>query len=314
MVTQITKGRENCTLDVLKFAASVMVAASHISGLFSSVVVEDYFNGWYFRFCVPLFFASSGYYFQKSTRKEQAVRRMAWLFAFSYLLYMPQILDGAGNLAEVISRLCWNLVVGYEHLWYLSAAFAGLLIWYVLERVPVLFRLRQRLAVPVSIVLLIAGALLDEHYRWMGIGLLEKAGEILSAFGGPRNVVFMGLPLMWLGGSLARYEKQIRRIPAAVLLALWIILRGLAFREYGLLTAKLGPGLLLELSFRFRLPVPERTAKLLRKLSEYVYVLHPLVMVQICRCVEISPGLLLPATIGMCALVYVLLEKQFSSK
>jgi fucose 4-O-acetylase-like acetyltransferase len=328
MVTQITKQNENCTLDVVKFAASVLVTASHMPGLFSSVLVEDYYSGWFFRFCVPLFFASTGYFFQKSTRKKQTLLRMAWLFTLSYVLYLPQILDGAGNIAEVLSRLRWNLVIGYEHLWYLSAAFAGLLVWYFLDHVPVLSGLMRHLAIPVSIALLLSGALLDEHYRWLGIDFLEKVGLALSNFGGPRNVVFMGLPLMLLGGGIARYETQIRRIPTVVLLVLWVLLRGLAFWEYGWLVAKLGPGLstdmslfgmwpgviLLVLSFRFHLPIPEKTAKLMRKLSEYIYVLHPLVMVQICRCIQISPRLLLPMTIGMCALVYILLEKQFAAK
>lgn len=328
MEKQISKQKENCTLDVLKFAASVLVTAAHLPGVFSFSIVEDYFVGWFLRFCVPMFFASSGYFFQKSTRKALTIKRMIWLYAFSYMLYLPQILDGAGNMAEILSRLRWNLVIGYEHLWYLSAALVGLLIWYFLEQVPVLSRLLWYLAVPASILLLITGALLDEHYRWMGIEILERIGEILSSFGGSRNVVFMGLPLMLLGGSLARYETKVRRIPVTVLLVLWIVLRALAFWEYGLLVSRLGPGLstdmtffgvwpgliLLELSFRFQLPIPEKIAKLLRKLSEYVYILHPLVMSQICRCVEISPRLLLPATVGMCTVMYLLLEKQFSAK
>lgn len=325
MPTQTIKQKENCTLDLLKFVASILVAASHLPGLFSSELAEFYYNGWFFRFCVPLFFASSGYYFQKSSRKKQMVGRIAWLFALSYVLYLPQILGGAGNWGAVFSRLRWNLVIGYEHLWYLSAALAGLLVWYLLERLPLLSRLLHRMAVPVSLVLLIAGAFLDEHYRWMNVALLREIGTRLSAFGSPRNVVFMGLPLMLLGGSLARYEQQIRRIPTAVLVALWFVLRGLAFWECGWLLEKLESGLsmdmslfgmwpglvLLELSFRFRIPMPEKTAKLLRKLSEYIYILHPLVMAQISQCIEISTGLLLPATIGMCALIYILLEKQF---
>ena len=64
MPTQTIKQKENCTLDLLKFVASILVAASHLPGLFSSELAEFYYNGWFFRFCVPLFFASSGYYFQ----------------------------------------------------------------------------------------------------------------------------------------------------------------------------------------------------------------------------------------------------------
>ena len=139
-------------------------------------------------------------------------------------------------------------------------------------------------------------------------------------------MVFMGLPLMLLGGGLARYEVKIRRIPVSKLILLWVFLRVMAFWECtylynGLDTAFNGdmsffgmwPGLvLLEMSFRFHIPVSEKLAKILRKLSEYIYVFHPLVMYQINRCLEVSSIGLLLATIMMCSFLYVILEKQFS--
>lgn len=324
----VTATKENKTLDVFKAICCILVTTAHLPSICSDRVTDMYFNQWFLRFCVPFFFVCSGYFFYKAKDKRKTIKRIAWLFALSYVLYLPPILEGAQNLGDVISKLRWNLVFGYEHLWYLSAALEGMVVWYVLEIIPGIRVLFRKLGIAASVLLLLVGALLDEHYRLLGSGMLRAVGDFLSVFGGPRNVVFMGFPLLMFGGAMARYEEKIRKIPTWLLLVLWVGIRTLAFLETKYLYEGLGLGftndltffgcwpalILFALSFRIPMPIPGTFAKLLRKLSEYVYVLHPLVAALIMRYLTLEPIPLWIATMALCCAIYLLLEKQFAIK
>lgn len=324
----VMKSKENKTLDVFKAIACIIVTTAHLPSICETKIADMYFNQWFLRFCVPFFFICSGYFFAKTKDKTRTIKRVAWLFALSFVLYLPAILEGAYDLHSVISKLRWNLVFGYEHLWYLSAALEGMIIWYLLEKIPVISKLFHKIGIPACVVLLLVGALLDEHYHLIDNGIIQAAGEFLRVFGGPRNVVFMGFPLLVFGGAVARYEEMLRKVPALVLVILWVALRALAYWECTYLYENLGfsitndltffgcwPALILfELSFRFEIPIPNALAKLLRRMAEYVYVLHPLIAALITKYIYLKPIPLWIATVILCSALYVLLEKQFVLK
>ena len=69
MQMTISAGKENKTLDLIKFAACILIAATHLPTVFSSELATLYFKQWYFRFCVPFFFVSTGFFFEKSQNK-----------------------------------------------------------------------------------------------------------------------------------------------------------------------------------------------------------------------------------------------------
>lgn len=327
MQSVVSRGSENKTLDLFKAIACILVTQTHLPTVFPSSTGEIYYCQWFFRFCVPFFFVCSGYFFYRAMDKKRTLKRILWLFFLSNLLYLPAMLYGAENFPDIISKLRWNLVFGYEHLWYLSATLEGLLLWYILEKIPVVSGLFRKFGIPVSILLLLIGALLDEYYHLFG-GVIYNAGEFLSAFGGPRNVVFIGFPLLMLGGAVARYEDFFHRIPTWLLVVLWLLFRVLAFFECSWLLESLGSGIsldlsffgwmpaliLLEFSFRFQVPIPTGFAKLLRRMAEYVYILHPMIAQLITRYVPLSPVALWIATIVMCSGLYLLLEKNFILK
>ena len=328
MEIAITKRKENKTLDLFKVLACIIVTPAHLPAICSTTTGDVFYNQWFLRFCVPFFFICSGYFFGASSQKEKNLKRIAWLFALSYMLYLPAILEGSQNLADVISKLRWNLLIGYEHLWYLSAAFEAMILWYLLEKIPGICSLFRKLALPGCIVLFLLGGLLDEHYHLLNNPMLTAAGDFLLVFGGPRKVVFMGFPLMIFGGAIYRYEEKLRRIPTIALMGLWVLLRALAYWECAYLYQNLGVGftadmtffgclpalVLFLLSFRFEVPVPTRISRLLRRMTEYVYVLHPLVATLISRYLDLKPIPLWLGTIAMCSALYYLLEKQFVIK
>lgn len=325
MESKVNTNKENGSLDIVKFYASLLVTAAHLPSVFSSEAATVYFFQWYLRFCVPFFFICSGYYFAKTKNKTGSIRRIAWLFGLSYTLYLPVILSGVQGIGGVISKLRWELVIGHEHLWYLSAALEGMVIWYLLEKLPVISGLFRKLCIPVSVLLLLLGGVLDEHYRLMGPGLLRSVGDFLAVFGGPRNVVFMGFPLLILGGGIAWYEERLRRLPTWLLVSMLLVLRLLALGECAWLYHHLGASIINNISIfncwpapilfllclRFPLKMPDALGKQLRRLSEYIYILHPLIARYLMAFLPMPPLALLAATIAMCIAVCMLLEKQF---
>ena len=325
MNTRTTTSKENLTLDIMKMVCAIFVVVSHLPQILPTEEMDFYYNQWFFRFCVPFFFISSGYYFFRTKSKLRMLQRVFWLFALSYVLYIPIIWRTRENFGSIFSLIRWNLFFGHGHLWYLNAALQGMLALYLIEKIPPLQKLFQKFGLPLSVFLLFTGALLDEHYRVIGGGLISKAGDFLSAFGGPRNVIFMGFPLLALGGGLAQYETQLKKIPSVLLVAGWIVFRLLAFLECRYLLLRLGMDIscdlsffgiwpaffLFVLSFRIRMPITEYVGKQLRKLSEYVYVLHPLMTEVITGCLILPPIGLWVLTVLMFCIIYLLLEKQF---
>ncbi len=320
------KRRVAVGLDVCKAVCCLLITASHLPSFFSSEIVDAYFNQWFFRFCVPFFFVCSGYFFQKSNHKGRSILRIALLTAIAYLLYLPRILDGVQSVGDVLSRLRWNLVIGYEHLWYLNATLEGMIIWYLLEKIPGIRVLFCKAGGFLAVVLLLSGALLNEYYSLLNIPVLNAIGDLLMNFGGPRNVVFMGFPLLVLGAVLARRENLLSKVPTVYFLLLWVGFRLLAFWECSVLFELKGlalrndltffgcwPGVVLVmLALRIQLPLSDSLSKLLRKMAEYVYILHPLVASLLTRYLPMAPLTLWIATIAVSCGICLLVQKAAS--
>lgn len=320
--------RENTLLDLFKLLASFAVVTIHLPHFFEYERYNAYYILWYARFAVPFFFACTGFFFEKSTNKEKMLRRMAWLILFCYVLYLPSVLESANQYASIGAWLRWTLVFGYEYLWYLNATMEGVLLWMLALKLPKASQWFYKLAVPVSVVLLLLGGLLCEHFKLLNIGPLTALGSRLADLGGPRNVVFLGFPMMVLGGWMARREETLRKVPVWVWIVGWFVLRAMALFECRYLMNALGtefngdmmlfgmwPALcLVGLSLRVRLPIPERMGKQMRRMAEYVYILHMRLSADIIKHLNPGPVGVWIGTIALCCGVYLLLEKQFALK
>lgn len=320
---------ENRTLDLLKGLCCAVIVSSHLPSFWTSEQVDNFYLSWFLRICVPVFFLSSGYYFFLSQDKPRQLRRIALLYGFGYLLYLPAILKGIPSFSEAISALRWNLVIGYEHLWYLNATLFGLVIWFFLDKLPAAFQKRlYPVGIPVCLLLLFWGAVLDEYYPLIPIPFVSAAGEFLSRFGGPRNVVFLGFPLLFLGGSLAKYRQFGDKVPTVWLAVFYLVFRAAAFGECWFLLDRRGGGIstditffnwvpalvLVLLTFRFPVGISAGLARRLRAMIVYVYILHPLVGAYLSQIGPIPPVFLWIATMLFCAGVYLFLEALFSKK
>lgn len=118
-------------LDLIKVVACVLIVGSHCLPLFKNDGLNYYYGQWFFRFCVPLFFVSTGYFFAKMevARKKAYIKRIVLLYLGASLLYFPLYFNGG------IVLIMSNLIFGFHHLWYLSALAMGLIIVTIAQKV-----------------------------------------------------------------------------------------------------------------------------------------------------------------------------------
>ena len=74
--------KENKLLDILKYVCAVLVLASHCLPLAANDEINFFYGQWFFRFCVPFFLISSGYFFASFDGKGKwaYIRRIALLY------------------------------------------------------------------------------------------------------------------------------------------------------------------------------------------------------------------------------------------
>ena len=91
MQSNVTQKKENKLLDVIKYFSAILILASHCLPLIPNDSFNFFFGQWFFRFCVPLFIISSGYFFTSFDRggKVKYLKRIAVLYIIASLLYLP---------------------------------------------------------------------------------------------------------------------------------------------------------------------------------------------------------------------------------
>lgn len=137
--------RKNPALDLAKYAAALLIVTFHALPLFEVEVLDVLYGQWLVRSCVPLFLLSSGYFFTQmnQARRLGYLRRVATIYVGATALYLPmmciemQVMPTNGT-----TWLLQNLLLGYYHLWYLSALTAALAVWLLCATAP---RLQQHL-------------------------------------------------------------------------------------------------------------------------------------------------------------------------
>lgn len=202
--------RENQLLDIFKYACAVLIMASHCLPLLPNEPFNFLFGQWFFRFCVPLFLISSGYYFASFDlkRKGRYIKRIAVLYVVSTLIYLPRFArEGRGELVR-------NLFLGYHHLWYLSALLIALCVYLALEYCPGIQKGFGKACPYLAALLIVVGAFYDEYqYALPGLGqlpLFTGVGEGIWRIGTSRHALFFALPMLLIGKFIFDHQKGIR--------------------------------------------------------------------------------------------------------
>lgn len=132
--------QRNIPLDVLKLILAVIVVISHAK------VLVDYSDLGYqltvqglFRVVVPIFMIVSGYYFVSVMRSRALVawlKKVVTMYLFWMLIYMYFWLDISGVTTYEMFRILRVVVMGYHHLWFLSALIGAGIMLYLLRHLP----------------------------------------------------------------------------------------------------------------------------------------------------------------------------------
>ena len=175
-------------LDLIKLVACILIVGSHCLPLFRNDELNFYYGQWFFRFCVPFFFVSTGYFFAKmeAERKKRYMKRIVLLYFVASLLYFPLYFNG--GIVLIIS----NLIFGFHHLWYLSALAMGLIIVTIAQK----FMGNGKY---ILIIPLMGGVLFTEYYKLLNIEIISYFARIVSIFGGSKHAIFFATPMLLVG-------------------------------------------------------------------------------------------------------------------
>ena len=279
---------ENDFLNIIKFIASVLIVGSHTLPLFKNGSLNYYYGQWFFRFCVPLFFISTGYYYysmEKSIRFKY-IRRLVKIYIISVIIYFPLIIIDSRNLLDCFKYF----VFGYVHLWYLISLIVALLIIELFRKIRWLSTER---ATSLIVCLLLFGALFDEYYKIINIGFLNDIGRFMYELcWGSRNFLFFAFPMVLLGMLIKKHNKVfISFSKKNSLFVLLLFFSFLSLLEAYYLRRILGDSVTLDISIFNMIPsiiifLMTQTysiklfddSKILRKMADIIYIIHMLVL------------------------------------
>lgn len=286
-----TEINENPLLDILKVICAALIVGSHSLPIFKSDILNTYYGQWFFRFCVPLFFISSGFFFQKMNKDKKLlyIKRILIIYLISSIIYFPIIyksypLTNVRGFLGIIK----TLIFGYYHLWYLSALFFSLLISYFFDGFFALSK-HSRIYVLLLALLLIIGVFFDEYYKLFDCSVLNFVALQINRFGSTRHFLFMGIPLLTIGRLIYHLKEKIFKINYKVYVVLGIIFFALSFLELYLLRQhitditcdltffNLGfPVCLFVVTFYWKPAFLKNRTTYLRKMVDIVYIVHVL--------------------------------------
>ena len=173
-------------IDIVKIYAAFLIVGSHALPIFRSEILNIFYGQWFFRWCVPFFFISSGFFFNKMNkqRKKEYIISIIRIYSVSTVLYLPLIIKSANAInSTIVGKLVYILricLLGYSHLWYLNALFVALIIWYFIGlRTNKLEKRTWIIA-----VLMFIGILFDEYHKVLNIYLISSCSHFIDIIGG----------------------------------------------------------------------------------------------------------------------------------
>ncbi|TKI57545.1 serine racemase VanT catalytic subunit [Brevibacillus antibioticus] len=286
-------------LDRFRIMAAILVIAIHTSPLLSTSEWADFtLTRIIARVAVPFFFMCTGFFFMQKlgtdhSRNAYLLKQFLWkvgkLYLLSILLYLP-VNVYAGYFTEqltvfsVVKDLLFNGTL--YHLWYFPAIMLGVCISTFLYT-----RLSAWKTFWVTMLLYVIGLLGDSYFGFAQMNPYVDSiyQSMFTLFDYTRNGIFFAPVFVVMGGMIAnnRRRKKKKVAPYAIGLGLFgsmLVMEGLLLHAYQLQRHDSMYIFLIPcMYFLFQLLLfwKGRNRPTLRKLSLYVYVLHPLCIVLI---------------------------------
>lgn len=282
-------------IDYFKFIAALLVVAIHTSPLSSFSTDADFiFTRVLARTAVPFFFMVTGYFllpqylFEKSMDIRPLchfLKKTTLLYGVAIIIYLP-INFYAGHFQEmsIADFLRVFLFDGtFYHLWYLPASIIGVLIIYSIG-----YKLPLRFLVIVCFTLYLIGLFGDSYYGFIDnspVEILYNAIFHVSSY--TRNGVFYAPIFLLMGAWMNICEQRPKTAFLVIGLSVSILLmifEGLSLHYLGVqrhdsMYVFLVPGMY----FLFQLFIvwDKPPSMWLRRVSIWIYLLHPFMIVMV---------------------------------
>lgn len=321
--------KRNYSIDIFRYIAALLVIICH-----ADLLVEADPNIYQFvarfmpRISVSFFFAVSGYYYLKALLKDKADFKKQFMLLLKIYGFWTIIYYGASFVDNIIlgnrdiktflvERVVFFLTKGsYAHFWYFPALIYSVVI------VTIIYKLFGKKGIQIlsycSIVLFVFGNLGSSYYE-VGMNIpvvrymVSGNRTIFEVF---RGIFCMGMPYFLLGYFLNQYEDKIQQVSrktefitvviTGVLYVAEIIIVAniLKWNKYPEVFLMLYPATFIVFSVLLRHPKESWKSKadLARRLSAYLYYVHPLIIL-VLGLLSKRIGIIIPSIVTYCIVV-----------
>ena len=305
---EMKEKQRNYSLDVFRFVAALLVVVCHVDFLKEAPEgVYQFVARFSPRVSVAFFFAISGYYYIKAlTTKEGVFKKQffsllkvytAWTVIYYGASFVVNVLMEGKDIVEfLIERVVFFVTRGsYSHFWYFPALI------YSVVFVTLFYKLLGKKGISLlawlSLVLFVIGNLGSSYYP-IGIKVPVLSGIISNhrdGFEVFRGICCMGVPYFMIGYFLNKLENLIFKVNEKKLLAglfitmilyfaeIYLLSNVLKWYEYPEVFVMIYPAAFVIMMILIRNPKPQwqKFSGTLKRLSGYIYYVHPLLILVI---------------------------------
>lgn len=272
-------------LDIFRVFAAFLIVAIH-TGPFSGIsqTAEQYVTYGVCRIAVPFFFLVTGFFvLGKNGGVQRMQKHLLWMYLLISLLYLPVEIY-SGNLpdspGDVLKQIFFDGT--FYHLWYLPAVILGLGVAGWLKK-----RLGVQWAGMLAAVLYLIGIFGDSYYGAAAeIAPLQAFYQVVFAVSSyTRNGIFFAPVFLILGAALASHETVLTKMGSLIgfllslsaMLAEVYLTTSMEWQRHNSMYLFLPLAAFFLFEFLRRLPL--REYPLCRRISMWIYLLHPLCII-----------------------------------
>lgn len=195
--------KRSLSLDLFKIVLCIIIIAIHLQPLFETRnLLEWYIGAGVGRLTIPCFLLINAYFLASRIDDWLAVKKYlkhlltvyaVWSAFYFYFYYQ----------AEPLKQIILNIVMGYHHLWYVSALIWGVLILYISKKY-----IKSDLQLLVFALLLYLVGSVDEMSQIIPNMLLAKGEQqtLIPSFYFYRNGLFLAFPILTIGYLLKKWK------------------------------------------------------------------------------------------------------------
>jgi len=282
-------------IDCFRLIAALLIVGIHTYPL-ASVNEELNFGiiNIFARIAVPFFLMITGYFVlpQCFYRKDNSskplintIKKTGLIYVGATLLYLPiSISAGYYSTGNILATIVKNILFDgtMYHLWYLPALIIGVFLLYILSR-----RFSLNMIFGVTIVLFVFGLLGDSYYGITSkIPFLKAVYDMgFNIFSYTRNGLFYAPVFLAMGAVIAKNEHSFTKrinligfiISMILMLAEGFTLRYFNYQRHNSMYLSLIPCMFF--LFLLLLDSKRKASPILRDISMWIYILHPLFII-----------------------------------